>query len=63
MQINSKQKNLPDTNKYDDKSNSKVFIKHVWWLDALIFIGGTILLGGLASLLGGKMFNFQNHKI
>lgn len=63
MQINSKQKNLPDTNKYDDKSNSKVFIKHVWWLDALIFIGGTILLGGLASLLGEKMFNFQNYKM
>ena len=63
MQINSKQKNLPDTNKNDDKSNSKVFIMHVWWLDALIFIGGTILLGGLASLLGGKMFNFQNYKM
>ena len=63
MQINSKQKNLPNTNKNDDKNNSKVFIKHIWWLDALIFIGGTILLGGLASLLGGKMFNFQNYKM
>ena len=38
-------------------------VKHKWWLDALLFIGGTILLGGLSTLLGGKMFNFQNYKM
>ena len=38
-------------------------IKHKWWIDALLFIGGTILLGGLSTLLGGKMFNFQNYKM
>ena len=38
-------------------------VKHVWWIDALLFIGGTILIGGLATLLGGKMFNFQNYKM
>lgn len=44
------------------KSNG-VFVTHVWWLDALLFIGGTLLLGGLATLLGGKMFNFQNYQM
>ena len=38
-------------------------VKHKWWIDALLFIGGTILIGGLATLLGGKMFNFQNYKM
>lgn len=38
-------------------------VKHKWWIDALLFIGGTILLGGLATLLGGKMFNFQNYEM
>ena len=37
-------------------------VKHVWWIDALLFILGTILLGGLATLLGGKMFNFGGYK-
>ena len=36
--------------------------KHIWWIDALLFILGTILLGGLATLLGGKMFNFGGYK-
>ena len=42
-------------------SKNQIFIKHKWWIDALIFIGGTILLGGLASLLGGKMFHFEGY--
>ena len=48
------------------KTKSKkawIFEYHVWWMDALVFIGGTILLGGLASLLGGKMFHFENFKM
>ena len=40
---------------------SKYFIAHVWWIDALLFIGGTILIGGASTLLGGKMFNFENY--
>ena len=46
-----------------DTSHSWLFVNHVWWIDALLFIGGTILLGGLATLLGGKMFNFQNYQM
>ena len=34
---------------------------HKWWIDALLFIGGTILLGGLASLLGGDMGHFEGY--
>ena len=41
----------------------KFLIRHVWWIDTLLFIIGTILLGGLATLLGGKMFNFQNYNM
>lgn len=50
-------KNNQNTSKVSDK-----YI-HKWWIDALIFIGGTLLLGGLATLLGGKMFNFQNYEM
>ena len=39
------------------------FVAHKWWIDALLFIGGTILLGGLATLLGGKMFNFKDYEM
>lgn len=49
--------------KAESPSGKKIFVRHIWWLDALLFIGGTILLGGLATLLGGKMFNFQNYKM
>lgn len=52
----------PNTHK-KDTSHSWLFVNHVWWVDALLFIGGTILLGALASLLGGKMFNFQNYQM
>lgn len=34
---------------------------HKWWIDALIFIGGTMALGGFASLLGGNMNNFEGY--
>ncbi len=37
-------------------------VKHTWWVDTLLFILGTIALGGLATLLGGKMFNFGGYK-
>lgn len=58
----TKTQNIANNDNHTSKS-SKLFIKHVWWLDALIFIGGTLLLGGIASLLGGKMFNFQNYEM
>ena len=38
-------------------------VTHVWWIDALLFIVGTIALGGLASLLGGPMFHFEGYKM
>lgn len=50
-------------NKKETPFSKKIFITHLWWVDALLFIGGTLLLGGLATLLGGKMFNFQNYKM
>ena len=50
-----------NTQKSNANKQSKIFIKHVWWLDALIFIGGTLLLGGIASLLGGKMNGFEGY--
>ena len=62
---NTKPQNKEDIAKKSSlkfKSNG-IFVTHVWWLDALIFIGGTLLLGGLATLLGGKMFNFQNYQM
>lgn len=34
-----------------------------WWCDALVFIGGTIALGFVAKLLGGKMFDFNNYEM
>lgn len=46
-----------------DTSHSWLFVNHVWWQDALLFIGGTILLGGLASLLGGPMFHFEGYQM
>lgn len=51
------------SNNAKNTETSKVFIKHIWWIDALIFIGGTILLGGLATLLGGKMFSFEGYEM
>lgn len=32
-----------------------------WLLEALIIIGGTLLLGGIATFLGGKIFNFDKY--
>lgn len=59
-----KTQNNTQNNKNNNKNakNTNNYI-HKWWIDALIFIGGTILLGGLATLLGGKMFNFQNYEM
>ena len=45
-----------------DTKHSWLTIKHVWWIDSLLFILGTILLGGLASLLGGEM-GFEGYKM
>ena len=45
------------------KTKNNIYIAHKWWIDALLFIGGTILLGVLASFLGGKMFNFEKYKM
>ena len=53
-----------NNNQNIDKNNDKnKNISHEWWVDALLFIGGTIFLGGIATLLGGKMFNFQNYEM
>ena len=51
--------------KLDDSKNPKAKQppKHHWWLDAIYFIGGTLALGGIASLLGGKMFDFNNYSL
>lgn len=46
-----------------DTMHPWLLVKHKWWIDGLLFILGTILLGGLATLLGGKMFNFQNYEM
>lgn len=48
--------------KLDDSKNPKAKQppKHHWWLDAIYFIGGTIGLGGIASLLGG-MSNMRDY--
>ena len=62
-QTKTQQTNTSVNQHKQDTSHPWWLIKHVWWVDALLFIGGTILLGGLASLLGGKMFNFQNYKM
>ena len=48
-----------NTNNYE---NENIIVKHEWWVDALLFIGGTILLGGIATILGGKMFNFEKYE-
>ncbi len=49
--------------KSQDGSHSWALARHKWYVDALLFILGTIALGGLATLLGGQMFNFQNYKM
>ena len=49
--------------KTETRNGKKIFVRHIWWVDALLFIGGTLLLGGLATLLGGKMFNFKDYKM
>lgn len=45
----------------DIQQHKPWLVRHVWWLDALLFIGGTLVLAGLATLLGGEMFNFKNY--
>lgn len=44
-------------------AKNKIYIRHHWWIDTLLFVGGTIFLGGLATLLGGKMFNFDSYQM
>lgn len=55
--------NTKPTKQQNKPSSNKILICHTWWLDALIFIGGTLALGGLATLLGGKMFGFGSYKM
>ena len=55
-----KQTTIKNNSKSNSSSKSWIMEYHVWWIDALLFIGGTIALGGLASLLGGKMFHFED---
>lgn len=44
-----------------DTSHSWLTVKHKWWIDALLFIGGTILIGLAAKLLGGEMGSFEGY--
>lgn len=57
------QKNNNTKSDIKKEHNNQFFIKHRWWIDALIFIGGTLLLGGIASLLGGKMNGFEGYQM
>ena len=43
------------------KARGNKFVAHKWYIDALLFIGGTFLLGVLAGLLGGKMSNIDKY--
>ena len=54
---------MQNTKTQNNMTSNKIFVKHIWWIDALVFIGGTLLLGGLASLLGGKMFSFEGYEM
>lgn len=45
------------------KPKSTKYVAHKWWIDALLFIGGTLLLGGLSALLGGSMFSFKDYEM
>jgi len=47
--------------KLNDSKNpeNKQKATHVWWLDALYFIIGTLALGGIATLLGWPMFKWD----
>lgn len=44
-------------------TKNSVLTPHKWWIDALVFIGGTLLLGGIATLLGGNMNHFEGYKM
>ena len=62
----SSQESVPNNNeKLDDSRNpkDKQPPTHYWWLDAIYFILGTAALGGIATLLGGKMFDFGGFKL
>ena len=59
---NSTQKSNTTLSNNSKRNNPWWSAKHIWWVDALLFILGTILLGGLATILGGKMFNFGGYK-
>lgn len=62
---NAQESEQNNAEKLDDSKNPKAKQppKHHWWLDAIYFIGGTLALGGIASLLGGKMFDFNNYNL
>lgn len=62
---NAQESEQNNAEKLDDSKNPKAkqSAKHHWWLDAIYFIGGTLALGGIASLLGGKMFDFNNYTL
>ncbi len=62
MQTKTAQKTL-SVNNENQQYEGKVFIRHLWWIDALLFIIGTLALGGLASLLGGKMGHFEGYQM
>lgn len=51
----------PKTSNEDIKRHKPWLVRHVWWVDALLFIVGTLIFGGIATLLGGQMFNFKNY--
>lgn len=61
---NSNEKeNQKQTNQDSKYRNKEKYVHHKWWIDALLFVGGTLLLGCLASLLGGAMGGFKNYQM
>ena len=54
------------TNDFTDTKQRRITKRNTptdTWLWAIIIIGGVLLAGGLATLLGGQMFNFRAHTL
>ena len=59
----SQESSSNNAEKLNDKKNpqTKKPATHKWWVDAIYFIGGTLVLGGIATLLGWPMFKWDNY--
>ena len=63
-----KKNNIEDFFRSNTETNEKNDVKknvitNKWWVDALIFVGGTMVLGFIAKLLGGEMFGFNGYEM